>query len=150
MPPPREDVVLGPIRVATANFQSLDMAAALKEDTVSKKARLVQDQLWAEGVHVLLGQEARAKLKRTTTKAYHCIWGPANKGQHGCCAFVSKVLSFGTVGKAHIRVKGDDVVLLHADPRRLFIAVRTPYFTFTAASLHTPHERRPAEERKAW
>ena len=65
------------MRFATANFQTLAVAHAPDPDLASKKLRLIQEQMWAAGVHVAMGQEARTALGQKQTPGYHCLYGPA-------------------------------------------------------------------------
>ena len=63
----------------------------------------------------------------------------AVKGQFGCQLWFSKELPIAKISERQIYFKFSDFHIIHSDPRKLVVMVKSEAVRFVASSLHAPH-----------
>ena len=98
-------------------------------------SKSLQDQFNDEGYDIVRVEEARTTKASRTTEHYHVIAGGGDgKGHQGCECWIRRVLKYKADGSEKapttIAVQMRHIVTLYADPRGLFVSVRTAVLRF--------------------
>eukprot|EP00974_Lingulodinium_polyedra_P062853 6067484-Lingulodinium_polyedra.AAC.1 len=77
----------------------------------------------AARLHLAGGQEARNNACQYSTQLYRCFYSEHSSGALGCSIWVARALSWGTKDDRPIHIAMNQIIVVHADPRRLGIAI---------------------------
>ena len=135
------------LSVATCNVLALESTTELENLKLvgriggHRTARL-DSQMSHRGLHVVGIQEARSREGRFTSENYLIFASGALVKQaplYGCEIWIHKTLAITTTPSgAPLRLAEAQQIVLHADPRRLFLSCELPGFSIVLASLHAP------------
>ena len=125
-------------RFASFNALTVSPTDARKGGGMAIPARQAQlAKAFLEAGYDAIGlQECRLpSLCSGTAGGYTCVYSSALEGCHGCGLWVKTVIA-----------KLSHIAVIHQDPTRLAVAVRTPTFAMHALVLHSPVNGAPTAE----
>eukprot|EP00973_Karenia_brevis_P095198 12426218-Karenia_brevis.AAC.1 len=103
--------------------------------------KLLAAQATGYQIHLLGVQEARSSRSVVQeSHGYIVASSGADSGQLGCELWINMSLQFARADARAIRVKIQNVTILHGDARRLLVAISTRFFSCLVCVLHAPHQ----------
>lgn len=114
------------------------------------RTEILQRQFHEVGAHVVGLQETRMrKPTKIETEDYIVLCGCANaRGHYGTQLWFSRKLPLDKAGTLYF--KKEHMKILHQDPRRLCVRVRSPFMKAIVISAHAPHSQAAEAERQDW
>lgn len=151
------------IQFMTANVLALDTAVSQKEvgRRVGVRTQRLDAQWHAQAFHIIGVQEARTS-KGTFHSEHYKIWSSGGEGPGagclGCELWCHRTLPLASNSdKVPLTLADFNVIVQHADARRLFVRFENGSMTFAVVVLHAPclhssrdGEPRPIEKVQAW
>ena len=135
------------LRMLSANVLSLDVSEASDSESVPRGTNLIgrgahlRSQMLSHGIDLAGIQEARSPVPtKFIADGYVVIAGGATPMRsHGCELWVACKLH-DSKHEPSSTTRGEDCLVLHADPRRIIVMVHSVSIHVLAVVLHAPHE----------
>ena len=126
-----------PLRVGTANVLTLFPGQDFASGFLGARAEELEQQFASAGLHFVGLQETRARMTgHTTLGGFHVLSGAAtNRGHNGVQLWIKREI---VTPQGHIRLRDQDLHILHATSRRLLVRCAHPSLRILILVLHAP------------